>query len=202
MIKHYRLSLYCLFSISLLLFLSGCMRQQLPFFYYTLASSKQVEGTLNDSLPVILVGPVRIASFLDKGQLIKQQSAYAITIEEQHRWAGDLQEMLSDALVNNLSLELHSNTVYPYLENRGIEGLQLEITLLHFERDVNGQALLQARWKIIDTNQTLLYSKASTFTKQPENSGYSSVVQGLSIGLSSLSKEIADAIRTTAFARD
>jgi len=196
--KKKRLTLYSILVICLLLFISGCMRQKLPFFYYTLESSNQVETPSTNSLPNILVGPIVIASFLDKGQLVKQNSAYAITIEEQHRWAGNLQEMLSDALINNLSLNLGTNTIYPYSDNHVFEGLQLELALLHFEKDSKGQALLRARWKISDTNQSILYAKTSTYTTQPENSNYSSLVQGLSIGLSSLSEEIADAIRAVA----
>jgi uncharacterized lipoprotein YmbA len=172
------------------------MRQQLPFFYYTLESSKQVAVPSANSLPDILVGPIVISSFLDKGQLVKQKSAYAITIEEQHRWAGNLQEMLTDALINNLSYDLGTNNIFSYPHNHGLEGLQLELTLLHFEKDSNGQALLHARWKISDTNLAILYSKTSTYIVPPENSSHSSLVQGLSIGLSNLSEEIGDAIRT------
>jgi uncharacterized protein len=188
---------YSFLLICSLLFLAGCMRQKLPFFYYTIESSKQAEISSAQTLPNILVGPVVIASFLDKGQLVKQQSAYAITIEEQHRWAGNLQEMFSDALINNLSSNLGINNIYPYPDTHGVEGIQLELTLLHFEKDSNGQALLQARWKLSNTSMDILYAKNSTYAVIPENSSNSALVQGLSIGLSSLSLEISDAIRRT-----
>ena len=191
-----RPAFYSILLICLMLFLSGCMRQQLPFFYYTLESSEQVAISSTSSLPHILIGPIVIASFLDKGQLVKQKSAYAITIEEQHRWAGNLQEMLTDALINNLSYYLGTNNIFPYPDNHGLEGVQLELTLLHFEKDSKGQALLRARWKISDTNLAILYAKTSTYATPPKDSSHSSLVQGLSMGLSSLSEEIGDAIRT------
>ncbi len=180
--------------ILLLLCISGCMKPSLPLSYYTLESSNQSAISSTNSESNILIGPVYIASFLDKGQLVKQKSAYSVTIEEQHRWAGNLQEMVSDTLINNLSLDLGCNNVYTFPNNHGVEGLQLELTLLHFEKNTDGQALTQARWKIIDETQAIVHATTSTYTVQPENSSYGSLVKGLSIGLSRLSKDIAETI--------
>jgi uncharacterized lipoprotein YmbA len=144
----------------------------------------------------LLIGPIHISSFLNKGQLVKQKSAYSIDIAEQHRWAGNLQEMLSDSLIDNLSQDLASNNVYTFPNSHGLIAIQLELTLTHFEEDTNGQALTQARWKLISTSQAILYAATSTYTVQPDDSSYSSLVKGLSIGISRLSKDIADSIRT------
>ncbi len=199
--RHTRYFLSSLYFF-LLLFLTGCVGNHLPFYYYTLESSKQTERGTDKSIPDIMVGPVKIASFLTKGQLVKQHSPYTISIEEQHRWAGDLHEMFSNALIENLAVALGSGSIYSYLDNREPGAVQVDIALLHFEKDFNGQAFLQARWKIIDTNQVLLYSKTSSFSRQPQNSEYSALVQALSINLSNLSKEIADTIRTTTFPKN
>ncbi len=195
---------YCKFTtanlliVFLLLFVPGCTKRSLPLFYYTLENSNQPHVSQAEYTQNILVGPIIISSFLNKGQLITQNSAYSVSIEEQHRWAGNLKEMISDALINNLSLDLGSNNVYTFPNNHGLKALQLELTLTHFEEDANGQAFTQARWKIIDSTQAILHTTTSTYIIQPDGDSHNSLVQGLSIGIQRLSKDIADAIRTVA----
>jgi uncharacterized lipoprotein YmbA len=194
--KYRRFTIAPLLITFLLLFVSGCTKQSLPLFYYTLESSNQASVSQTEFRQNILVGPIIISSFLDKGQLITQNSAYSVSIEEQHRWAGNLKEMLSHALINSLSLDLGSNSVYTFPNSYGLKALQVELTFTHFEEDTNGQALTQARWKIIDSTHAILYATTSTYTIQPDDKNHRSLVKGLSIGLNKLSKDIADAIRT------
>ncbi len=155
------------------------------------ASTGSADGA-SDSLPNILLGPIRVASFLSQGQLVRQKSAYSLTLAEQHRWAGDLPEMITDILHTNLSLDLSTDKIYPFPDMNDLEGLQLEIHFLHFEADEKGLAKLAARWKVISTkNQTILYVKTSTYTIEPEASNYDGLARGLSKGLSLLSDEIS-----------
>ena len=200
--KYRQLATAILLIVFLLLLVSGCTKQSLPLFYYTLENSNQPNVSQTDFKQNLLVGPIIISSFLDKGQLITQNSAYSVSIEEQHRWAGNLKEMLSNFLINHLSLDLGSNNIYTFPNSYGLKALQLELTLTHFEEDTNGQALTQARWKIIDSNQAILYTTTSTYIVQPDGDNHSSLVKGLSIGLNKLSKEIADAIRAVALPKE
>jgi len=194
MTNNLRIPLLSFLFCILLFSVSGCMKASLPFYYYTLENPQQTPASQGYRGNVV-VGPVHIASFLNKGQLVRQNSEYSITIEEQHRWAGNLQEMLSNALINNLSLDLGTNNVVPFPDNRYTNPVQIEITFLHFEEDVDGNALLQTRWNLIDVNQTILYSAKSTYSVDPKETNYRARVQGLSATLSRLSKEIAEGIR-------
>ncbi len=180
-------------AILLLLFTSGCMKTSLPYFYYTLDSSAHTT-TATTPLPDVIVGPIHIVSSLNKGQLISQNSAYSITINEQHRWAGNLQEMFLNTLMDNLSAELADVSLYSFPNTYGVKGLQVKITLLHFEKDTHGDALTQARWKILNEDQVIIHAATSSYTIQPDDSSFTALVKGLSIGLSRLSKEIANTI--------
>ncbi len=183
------------FVLLLLIFTGGCMKQGLPIYYYTLDSSTQPAVSPTDSAPDILVGPIHIASFLDQGQLVTQNTAYSVNLEEQHRWAGDLQEMVSNVLINGLSLALGTDKIYSFPSTQTIEGLQLTISLLHLEKNSDGQAMVEARWKIISADgQTILHISTSSYKTSSETSDYNALVKGLSEGLSRLSKEIADKI--------
>jgi uncharacterized protein len=191
----------------LALVLSGCLKQSSPLYYHTLASTSSTGSAStrsaepistsspnsgSASAPNLLVGPIRVASFLDQGHLVRKKSAYSLTLAEQHRWAGALPEMITDVLFSNLSLDLGSEKIYTFPNRNNLEGLQLEIHFLHFEEDENGRAKVEARWKIISTEtQEILHTETSTYTIEPETNNFDGLVKGLSKGLSLLSNEIS-----------
>ncbi len=180
------------FSFLLVIFiLSGCLKQSSPVYYHTLASTSPADTTFV-SPSNILLGPIRVASFLDQRQLVRQHSAHSLSLAEQHRWAGDLPEMITDVLHVNLSLDLGTEKIYDFPSRNNLEGLQLEIHFLHFEEDEKGQARLGARWKIISTeNQMILHTKTSIYTIKIKTGNYDGLANGLSQGLALLSNEIS-----------
>jgi uncharacterized protein len=187
-----------LFSLTLffLFFTVGCMKQSLPVYYYTLGPSGQsaVHST-DSSLPPITVGPIHIASFLDQGHIITQNSAYSVNIAEQHRWAGDLPEMLSNVMTQNLRLDLKTDRIYTFSGSHNSKGLQLLIEFLHFEKDSDGNGLVTARWKLLSEGDGIpLHSSTSSFRTTPETDGFEPLSEALSRGLAKLSGEIAGTI--------
>lgn len=196
MSKKLTVELLSFISLFLLFTSSGCMKQAIPIHYYTLGSSAQPAPSPTPSLPPILVGPVHIASFLDQGQIITQNSVYSVNIEEQHRWAGNLQEMLSNTTITNLSSALGRDSISNFSEIHEPGSLQVTIDFLHFERDLNGNGLVMARWKILSEDGTiLLHSGTSTYHTTPKEDGFEPLAKALSLGLAQLSEEIAETIR-------
>ncbi|MCF8057442.1 MAG: PqiC family protein [Desulfocapsa sp.] len=187
------LSFIVLFLLPLVL--SGCLKQPSPVYYHTLAGTTLSTGSILTDVPDIMLGPIGVTSVLDQKQLVRQQTPNSIRLEEQHRWAGDLPEMITDVLFSDLSLYFGNEKIYTYLGGDNMEGLQVEIYFLHFEEDENGMAKLSARWKVISIQtDTILYSTLSTYTIEPETSDYDGLAKGLSQGLSLLSSEISKAI--------
>jgi uncharacterized protein len=171
------------------------MKQGLPIYYYTLGSSGQSAVPPTGSMPPILVGPIHIASFLDQGQLVTRNSAYSLNIEEQHRWAGDLREMLANVMITNLSLDLGTDKIHNFSGSKESGGLQLVINFLHFEKDGDGNALVMARWKILSEDDgRSMHSATSTYQTNPDADGFEPLSEALSHGLAKLSREIADTI--------
>ena len=184
-----------LLTLLLLFSAGGCMKQGLPIYYYSLGNSDQPAVRPTDSLPPILVGPIHLASFLDQGQIVTRNSAYSVNIEEQHRWAGGLPEMLANVIIRNLSLDLGTDKIYTFSGSQESGGLQVTIDFLHFEKDSDGNGLVMARWKILsEDGAILMHSATSTFQIHPEAEGFEPLSEALSHGLAELSKEIADTI--------
>lgn len=182
------------FAILLLIIpASGCMQQRVPVYYHTLSIPDQPPvASPQNTLPAILVGPVRVTSFLDQEQLVKQRTSNSISLAEQHRWAGNLSEMLSNVLITQLTRQLSSEKVYSYPNTHSKNGLRLELDLLHFEEDQEGMAHVAARWRIMsDTEQTILHTRTSQYRIEPETRDYDGLVQGLSQGMNRLSQEVS-----------
>lgn len=185
------------FFFILLLFLGGgCVKKGLPIYYHTLSNVSQSPVTQDNEIPDIILRSVKIVSFLDQGQLVSQHSAYSVNLVEQHRWAGDLREMISNVVINRLSHTLGTDNIYIFPNNQGRTGMQLAFTFLHFEKNADGNALVEARWKIIaDDGKTILHINTSNFTIQPEGDTIDALVKSLSEGLSRLVDEVAEKIR-------
>lgn len=180
----------------LIILTGGCMQQGLPLYYHMLSSPGRLSGpSFPNNLPTILIGPVRIASFLDRQQLVKQHTNNSISLSEQHRWAGNLSEMLSNALISQLSLQLKSEKVYSFPNTHSENGLRLEVDFLHFEEDQDRKAHIEARWRIVsDTDLAILHAATSSYRIPPETNDYDGLVQGLSQGIQRLSQEVSSKI--------
>ena len=190
---------HCSFLILALILsfaIGGCLQQKaLPLHYHTLSSVPDAHERISAAIPDVMLGPIEVASTLDQKLIVRQKTSNSLSLAEQHRWAGDLPEMITDVLLTNLSLELGSEKLYTYLHGSTIEGLQVEVYFLHFEGDKDGLAKISARWKVSSIqDQTILYSNLFTYTIEPETNDYDGLAKGLSLGLSHLSKEIVKAI--------
>ena len=174
-------------------YITACAKKTLIVEYHNLTADVQPSGKQTTFPVTLLIGPVRVSSFLGMGPLVKQKSLHSATLLEQHQWAGNLDEMLLQTLTQNLISKLGSEKIYPYPDNNSVTGIRLTINFFHFEEDDTGKALLQARWKLINNaDQSVLYSSTLTKTKTPENSDYDALAKALSQNLAELCREIAE----------
>lgn len=182
-----------------MLFLSlsilSCMKPALQVQYYRLSTRELPPVLQTQSLPTILVGPVRVDSFLGQGPLVKQNSGQSSSLLEQHHWTGQLDEMLSRLIIQNMNLDLKHEKIYSYPESNVTLGVRVEVDFFHFEKDTAGNAFLEARWKIIqNSDQSILFSSTANHTITPEDAGFDALTSGLSLALAKLCREIANSI--------
>lgn len=180
----------------LILHLSACTKPALQVEYHTLSPLAHPSTPHMDTPGEILVGPVRVSPFLDQGPIVRQRTPYSAYLLEQHHWAGDLDKMLSRLLIQNLTIELGHEKIYSYPDTSKESGVRLAINFFHFERDTGGNAVLEARWKIISNkDQRILHSTSSKQSAVPDNTDYDALAEGLSRCMAQLSHEIAAAIQ-------
>lgn len=183
-----------LFFLSLSL--SACTKPALQVKYHTLTPLANHSSAPAEYPTEMLIGPVRVSSFLDQGPMVKQRSPHSSNLMEQHHWAGDLEEILSQILIQNLILELNHEKIYSYPDTSAGNGIRLAINFFHFEKDTSGMAILEARWKLINNkDQSILHSATSRKSALPENADYDALAQGLSLCLEQLCREIAETVQ-------
>jgi uncharacterized lipoprotein YmbA len=142
------------------------------------------------------LGPVRIAEYLRRPELVTRTGATEIRPSAVDRWAEPLDSALPRVLAKELAASLGTPRValYPwYRRNR--PDFQISIDLLQFERDADNGALLAARWEVreLATDGRRIFRESRI--ARPAGSGDTeAVVLALHGTLGELAREIAAAL--------
>lgn len=94
------------------------------------------------------VGPVTVAEYVDRANLVVAEGANQLSVAEDHRWAGDLSSAMARVTATNLGRRLHTGRVqiYPW---SGDDGIRYQVTLdvRQFHAGVDGYAVMEATWR-------------------------------------------------------
>lgn len=143
------------------------------------------------------VGPVSLAGYLDRPNLVFQESGNRMSVSENHRWAGDLEENIARVTASNLGRKLGTGNVrvYPW----GSDGelryqVSLDIRQLHATAD--GDAVIDAAWRVYSLpDRRMISSKSWSGTEDLKNDGFEGMAEAESRLLGRLADEIAVSLR-------
>jgi uncharacterized lipoprotein YmbA len=195
--KHYSDALVKLMVLVLLGSLLGCTAPSPPSRFYRLDS--QSIGTVipqaspaGKSLPLVGVGPVRLASYLDRPQIVERQSPHRLTLHEFDRWGGTLQENMVQVLTNIMQKELRQSQVIGFPWHSGVEpDYEVLLYISRFERQ-GDRIQLQARWSLVEReSRRLMHLDQSAIETQVDGLGIASSVAAASEAVQILAREIA-----------
>jgi len=183
-----------------LLVSAGCA-QTPPTNFYILSSlppeAAESLGTGGDKLS-LGVGPATLPGYLDRPQVVALASSNKLELAEFHKWAEPLQENFLRVLAENLSILLTTDRVERLPMRRAVPiDYQVAVEMVRFDADLDGTALLVARWKILDRDgRKPLIMRKSSFT-EPSLTGTDreAVVAAMSRAVADLSREIAAELR-------
>lgn len=143
------------------------------------------------------VGPVSLAEYIDRPNLVTQQAPNQIAVAEDHRWAGDLSASIARVVAANLGRNLKTGNVrtYPWLRDDEIRyQVTLDVRQLHSEAD--GFALIEAGWRAYQLpERRLVASKTFTDREPLAADGYTASVAAQSRLIGRLSDNIAASLR-------
>ena len=201
-ITHPRHSLLSLLPL-LLPLLSACSTQpsQATHFYRLAvpdAHKVEIRQTAPGKAqqPRVGLGPVRLASYLDRPQIVSRITPYRIELNDFHHWAGTLQENIVLALTDALRTELGQAAVIGYPWHRAIQPLyQVALDVTRFDAEA-GQVLLQARWTLVKpASDELLAVREARIAEPLQGTGPEALVAAASRAMVQLAQQLAAALQ-------
>jgi uncharacterized lipoprotein YmbA len=171
---------------------AGCAQPNKSFYVLTASGPVPSGGGIG-----IGVGPVSLAEYLDRPNLVTQEAPNQLAVAEDHRWAGELSASIARVTAANLGRELRTGNVrtYPWQSDSEIRyQVTLDVRQLHSESD--GFAVIEAGWRAYSLpDRRLKASKTFTDREPLESDGYNSSVAAQSRLLERLSRSIAASLR-------
>lgn len=186
------------------LFLSACAGSSAPTQFYTLAPTVEAGGAPKAPAGKKLsigVGPVTLADYLDRPQIVVRGSAYKVSLTTFDQWAGPLDTGLPTVLVGNLAALLPQDDVVmvpqPFLTPLDY---QVRINVSRFDIDGAGNAVTEAQWQVFDVKKNTIVATQNSVLREPAGAGTGTEagVAALSRTLGTLSREMAKAISVAA----
>ena len=171
---------------------AGCAQPGKQFYVLTATGPAPSGGGIG-----IGVGPVTLAEYLDRANLVIQQAPNQLSVAEDHRWAGDLSASIARVTAANLGRQLKTGNVrtYPWLRDDEIRyQVTLDIRQLHSAQD--GYAVIEAGWRAYSLPERTLEASRTFVDREPlESDGYSAMVAAQSRLLARLAENIAAGLR-------
>jgi uncharacterized lipoprotein YmbA len=175
---------------------ASCTATPPPNFYQLEeAASTQLSG-LERGL-AIGVGPVEMAAYLDRPQIVIRGDGHKLELSEFNRWAEPLKDSISRVLIVNLSNMLESTRVYKIpRRNKSIPlEFRIEIDIARFDGNLGGDALLVARWTLYGRDEKAVLTRVSIISEDSGGEGFDKLISAQNRALQKLSQEVADAIK-------
>lgn len=174
------------------IFVAGCSQPAKSFYVLTASGPVPSGGGVG-----IGVGPVMLAEYLDRPNLVIQEAPNQLAVAESHRWAGELSASVARVTAANLGRLLHTGNVrtYPWQNDSEVRyQVTLDIRQLHSESD--GFAVIEAGWRAYSLpDRRLKASKTFTDREPLESDGYNASVAAQSRLLERLAENIAASLR-------
>ena len=180
-----------LFVLAVTLFLAACAA---PKSYYVLTP----EGPAPSGGGMAVgVGPVSLAGYLDRANLVFQESGNRMAVAESHRWAGDLEENVARVTATNLGRRLGTGNVrtYPWGSDSELR-YQVSLDIRQLHGTAGGEAVLDAAWRVYSLpDRRMVASKSWSGSEPLKADGYDELAAAQSRLLGRLASEIAATLR-------
>ena len=189
----------CIFLIAL----AGCAvtGTTAPSRFYMLSplneSKEPPQVELQAQCIAIGIGPVEVAEYLNRPQIVTRVSSNELKLAEFDQWAEPLKDNFSRVLAENLSSLLCADAiaVFPWRGSTPID-YRVEVEVLRLDGSLASNIRLVARWAIFrEEDKQMLFTKKSSFSEATNGQGYQAFVSTHSRALGALSREIAKEIK-------
>jgi uncharacterized lipoprotein YmbA len=180
------------FILLAVLLTAGCAQPGKSFYVLTANGPAPSGGGIG-----IGVGPITLAEYIDRPNLVVQQAPNQLAVSDDNRWAGDLSASIARVTAANLGREMKTGNVrtYPWQRDEEIDyQVTLDIRQLHSEAD--GYAVIEVGWRAYSLPDRKLKASRTFVDREPlAADGYAEMVAAQSRLLSRLAENIAAGLR-------
>ena len=151
-----------LFLISFLL-LANCSS---PRSYYVLSPAGPAPSGGGIGIGI---GPVTMADYLvERPYLVFQSSPNKMEISSDHVWGGDLGNDFTRVLASNIGRRKHTGNTrtYPWEREKDLK-YQITIDVRQFHGTANGDAVLEASWRVYALPDSRLITSKTSILREP-----------------------------------
>lgn len=175
---------------------AGCARTPPPNFYLLEEPAVTRMSGLDRGM-AIGVGPLNLAGYLDRPNVVTRLTDHELQLSDFNRWAEPLKESILRVIGINLSNMLETTRIYeiPWRNKEMPLEFRVEIDIPRFDGCLGGDALLAARWTLYGRDEKALVTRVSLITVASGGDGYDRLIGAQNQALRKLSQEIVDAIR-------
>jgi len=180
-----------------LLVLTGCGTTP-PTNFYVLSPTAggSTPRSAGGDQKIVGVGPVEVAAYLDRSQMVIREDPNRLDLADFHQWAEPISDNIATVLAENLSTLLPQThpIVRPWSDVP--TDYQVVVKILRFDSDPSGKITLRSSWAIVDRgDHSYRVLRESGIVQQARGTGFEDIAAGMSDALHELSKEIAEELR-------
>jgi uncharacterized lipoprotein YmbA len=191
---------------------AGCIGTSRPSRFYTLAPLQAQETKILDANDAPLaIGPVEIADYLDRRQIVTRTGRNELLIAELDRWGGSLEHEITGALVATIADRLAPRKIIvsPWkpaaiTPARATHAYRAAITISRFDGVLGGSVVLQGRWELgmeRGASEQSFLVKEATVSEKVAGGDYESLVAAMQRALARFGEAVADSIAATEMAK-
>lgn len=148
------------------------------------------------SVPVI-VGPFRLAEYLDRPQLVTRSGPNGVTVADYERWAEPLDANFQAVVAANVARVLGSDQVLEYpAQSIAKAGRRVTGRILQLDADTEGLAVLEVQWGVLDGAGAMVRpGRVSRFEARATGTAAGARVAAMNATVTAFSAEVAAALR-------
>ncbi len=190
---------FFLFTIAVSIF-SGCISTPATHYYSLTPVETHPLPTNNaqkmPSAPLLGIGPLHLAKYLDRTQIVIRHTAHKVELSEFNQWVSDPEDQIYLTVQENLSALMATDRIVRYPWKRTTEpDFQVIIEVIQMDGVPGKSVQLIARWQLYQRGETqLLASKKADITESVSGEGFGPFAQAQSRALGELCRAIAQEI--------
>jgi len=179
--------------------LMACQHSPRKNYYYLSPTSEKntSQTTANENLQLIGIGPVDIAEYLTRSQIIDNQTDNTLTLSENAYWAEPLDKSIARVISLNLT-QMNSSRSFVNFPWRSDAKPHYSLRLHIDDLSRTGKnASINATWELMDTDSKKTIVRRNFIRSTAAESGAKGLAAAFSHLLAELSKEMNQALNQT-----